>query len=353
MTDTISVLIVDDQRSVRMFLRNILEGMGYRVFESAHGKEGLEVFCRERPDLVLTDLEMPEMGGLAFIAELNDRYINVPIIVVSGKGTLQDAIEAVHRGAWDYLIKPVKDEGMLEIALNRALERSRLLSENLSYRKSLEQQVLAKTDELRQSNNELLLAYDTTIEGWSRALDFRDKETEGHSRRVTDLTLCIARELGMDEEKLVHVRRGALLHDIGKLGVPDSILLKPDHLTDDEFFIMMRHTEIAYSILSPIEFLRPALEIPYCHHEKWDGSGYPRGLKGEEIPLTARIFAIVDVWDALCSDRPYRAAWPQEKALAHIRAQAGTHFDPVVVRVFDRVVSSTANKVKENNDESG
>lgn len=193
-------------------------------------------------------------------------------------------------------------------------------------------------DDLQQSHNELVLAYDTTIEGWSRALDFRDKETEGHSRRVTDLTVKLARKMGFGRERLAHVRRGALLHDIGKLGIPDGILLKPGPLTPKEFKIMKQHTEIAFSLLSPIEFLRPALDIPCNHHEKWNGSGYPRGLKGEKIPLVARIFAVVDVWDALCSDRPYRSAWSSEKALAHIRSQSGNHFDPMVVSLFEEII---------------
>ena len=191
---------------------------------------------------------------------------------------------------------------------------------------------------LQRSNSELLLAYDTTIEGWSRALDFRDQETEGHSRRVTALTLRIAREMGISNEKLVQIRRGSLLHDIGKLGVPDSILLKPGKLTDEEFEIMKTHTEIAFNILSPIEFLRPALDIPYCHHEKWDGSGYPRGLKGEVIPLAARIFAIVDVWDALLSNRPYRPAWPIERVRAHMHSLSGTHFDPDILKTVEDAI---------------
>ena len=187
---------------------------------------------------------------------------------------------------------------------------------------------------LQHSNIDLTLAYDTTIEGWSRAMDLRDKETEGHTRRVTEMTLRIAHELGIKEEEIVHIRRGALLHDMGKMGIPDSILLKPGPLTDEEWIIMKRHPVYAYEMLHQIEYLRPALDIPYCHHEKWDGTGYPRGLKAEEIPLAARIFAVVDVWDALCSDRPYRPAWPKEKVREHIRSLSGTHFDSNVVEVF-------------------
>jgi putative nucleotidyltransferase with HDIG domain len=188
--------------------------------------------------------------------------------------------------------------------------------------------------DLQRSNMELALAYDATIEGWSRALDLRDKETEGHTQRVTEMAERLARALGMSEEELVHMRRGALLHDIGKMGISDTILLKPGSLTDEEWETMRQHPEYAYNLLSPISYLRPALDIPYCHHEKWDGTGYPRGLKGEEIPLAARIFAVVDVWDALRSDRPYRKAWSEEKARAYIREQAGKYFDPRVVEVF-------------------
>ena len=194
-------------------------------------------------------------------------------------------------------------------------------------------------DHLQRSNLALKLAYDATIEGWARALDLRDKETEGHSRRVTDLTVRLAAVLGIQEENLVHVRRGALLHDIGKMGIPDAILLKPGPLTEDEWVVMRRHPQLAFDLLSPVEHLRPALDIPLCHHEKWDGTGYPRQLAGEAIPLAARIFGAVDVWDALTNDRPYRKAWSRDKSLEHIRAQAGTHFDPRVVEAFlDAVV---------------
>ena len=187
---------------------------------------------------------------------------------------------------------------------------------------------------LQRANIELSLAYDATIEGWSYALDLRDKETEGHSLRVTEMTLRLAEGLGLSKSEIVHVRRGALLHDIGKMGVPDHILLKPGPLSSAEWELMKQHPVFAYNMLSRIAYLRPAIDIPYCHHEKWDGSGYPRGLKAEEIPLAARFFAIVDVWDALCSDRTYRPGWPKTKALEHIKEQSGKHFDPRVVSGF-------------------
>ena len=187
---------------------------------------------------------------------------------------------------------------------------------------------------MQRANDELSQAYDSTIEGWSHALDLRDKETEGHTQRVTKMTLELARAMGLNDNELVHFRRGALLHDIGKMGVPDGILLKPGVLTEDEWKIMRQHPQLAYEMLAPIMYLKLALDIPYCHHEKWDGTGYPRGLKGEQIPLAARIFAIADVYDALTSDRPYRVAWSKEKTLGHIRSLAGSHFDPQVVEVF-------------------
>jgi PAS domain S-box-containing protein len=194
--------------------------------------------------------------------------------------------------------------------------------------------------ELRRANAELHLAYDATIEGWSRAMDLRDKETEGHTLRVTEMTMRLARTDGMSEDELVQIRRGCLLHDIGKLGVPDQILFKEGPLTDDEWVLMRKHPTYAYEMLFPIAYLRPALDIPYCHHEKWDGTGYPRGRQGETIPRAARLFAVVDVWDALRSDRPYRAAWPEDRVLEHIRGLSGTHFDPEACRLFDDLIRS-------------
>ncbi|MCL5999482.1 MAG: PAS domain S-box protein, partial [Chloroflexi bacterium] len=195
---------------------------------------------------------------------------------------------------------------------------------------------------LQRSNAELLVAYDTTLEGWSRALDLRDQETEGHTRRVADITLQLARAMHLSDAELVHMYRGALLHDIGKMGVSDNILRKPGPLTDEEWVIMRKHPQYAYEMLSPIKYLRPVLDIPYCHHEKWDGTGYPRGLKGEQIPLPARIFAVVDVWDALRTDRPYRTAWPDDRVHEYIRSQAGAHFDPQVVEAFMNLMTTSA-----------
>jgi PAS domain S-box-containing protein len=240
-------------------------------------------------------------------------YYGLPLIA---KGHIKGVLEIFHRSA-----------------LNTDSEWLNFL-ETLAGQAAIAVDNLELFDRLQRSNDELILAYDATIEGWSRAMDLRDKETEGHTQRVTRMTHQLAGKFGLLDEQLVHIHRGALLHDIGKMGVPDAILLKSGALDEEEFAIMRQHPTFAHEMLSPINFLRPALDIPLCHHEKWDGTGYPRGLKGEQIPLSARMFAVVDVWDALTSDRPYRSAWSKEKALEYIQSQAGTQFDPQVVQVF-------------------
>ncbi len=240
-------------------------------------------------------------------------YAGVPLIA---KGQIKGVLEVYHRSPhrpeseWLNLLETLASEAAI------AIDNSQLFTS------------------LQQSNIELALAYDATIAGWSRAMDLRDKETEGHTQRVTDLTLRLARAMKISDSELIHIRHGALLHDIGKMGVPDNILLKAEILTDDEWKKMRKHPEFAYEMLSSIRYLQPALAIPYCHHEKWDGTGYPRGLKGEDIPLVARIFSIVDVWDALINDRPYRPAWTEEQALKYIQDQSGQSFDPQVVKAF-------------------
>ena len=191
---------------------------------------------------------------------------------------------------------------------------------------------------LQQAQISLEQSYDATLKGWARALDLRDRSTEEHTTRVTELTIRLAKIMGFDEPELTYIRHGAILHDIGKIGIPDNILLKPGQLTPEEWAIMRQHPVYAYEILKPIVYLQPALDIPYCHHEKWNGTGYPRGLKGDQIPLPARIFAVVDVWDALTSSRPYREAWTPEDAFEYIKFQAGHHFDPEIVQAFMKMI---------------
>jgi putative nucleotidyltransferase with HDIG domain len=191
---------------------------------------------------------------------------------------------------------------------------------------------------LQRANLDLGLAYDATIEGWSRAMDLRDHETEGHTLRVTDLTVKLARAMHVSGSQLIAIRRGTLLHDIGKMGVPDSILLKAGPLTDEEWVSMRKHPQLAHDMLASIAYLKDAIAIPYCHHEKWDGSGYPQSLRGDQIPLSARIFAIVDVWDALTNDRPYRKKWTKQKTRKYLQEQTGKHFDPQIVQAFLKIV---------------
>lgn len=245
--------------------------------------------------------------------------------------------------------------GIIELFSRTAMSKS---SSWIEYAKTLARHAMIAIDNhqllarLEQSNADLRHAYEATIEGWSRALDLRDRETEGHTQRVAAMTVYLARRMGYHDEQLVHVRRGALLHDIGKMGIPDSILLKPGPLTPEEWEIMKKHPQAAYDLLYPITYLRPALDIPYCHHERWDGTGYPRGLSGEQIPKAARLFAVADIWDALQSDRPYRRAWPASKIRDHIRSLSGTHLEPAVVDAFLQIdLQKIGASLENSNDE--
>jgi HD-GYP domain-containing protein (c-di-GMP phosphodiesterase class II) len=282
-----------------------------RLGESYAGRAALERRAISISDLSSSAGDMMRAPLLA--AEEFVSYYAAPLVA---KGQVKGVLEIFHRSTLDPNAEWLDFLEALTARAAVAVDNAELFND------------------LQRSNVELALAYDTTLEGWSCALDLRDKETEGHTQRVTEATMTLARAMNVAGAELVHMRRGALLHDIGKMGIPDSILLKPGPLTEEEWVIMRRHPMYAYELLSPIPFLRPALDIPYCHHEKWDGSGYPRGLRGEQIPLSARIFAIVDVWDALRSDRPYRGGWPLAKVREHIRQQSGTHFDPHVVEAF-------------------
>jgi PAS domain S-box-containing protein/putative nucleotidyltransferase with HDIG domain len=303
---------------------NFFIGQGFRTAatQGAHiplgkGYAGQAILDRKAIHINnLSSLETEFQGSPLFPLEEFEQYHCVPLLA---KGKVLGVLEVFERKAPEH---PAQWLDYLE---------------TLAWQTAIAIDSITLFEDLQRANDNLTLGYDATIEGWSRALDLRDHETEGHTQRVTTLTLQLARQMGIEDEELVHIRRGALLHDIGKMGVPDTILLKPGKLTDDEWVLMRKHPQLAYEMLTPILYLKDALDIPHFHHEKWDGSGYPQGLKGEQIPLAARIFAVVDVYDALTSDRHYRKAWTKEKALEHIRAETGKHFDPNVVEAFLRV----------------
>lgn len=218
------------------------------------------------------------------------------------------------------------------------LERKKAQRKLRDLAKTLEAKVIQRTSQLVKSNKQLSESYDRTLLGWAKALELRDRETEGHTKRVTELAVRLAQKMGVSDNQLINIRRGALLHDIGKMGIPDTILLKPGPLSKKERLIMRRHPELAYKMLSSVPFLKPCMNIPLCHHERWDGKGYPRGLKGKRIPLEARIFALADVWDALTNDRPYRKAWSKQKTMGYIQENSGKHFDPQIVEYFRELI---------------
>lgn len=322
------VLIVDDEYIGRETLQSVLEGEGYALEMAENGFQAIEKAKQLLPDVILLDVMMPGMTGFEVCQRIRSdpQIAEIPIIILTALDDRESLLNALKAGADDFISKP----------FDRYELRARLLGIT---RLNRYQKLLQERAKLREANAQLLNAYEATIEGLSNALDLRDRETEGHSRRVTEVTVKLAQALKFNEEEIIHIRRGALLHDIGKIGIPDSILHKPASLSEEEWTNMRKHPQFAYDMLSPIEYLRPALAIPYSHHEKWDGTGYPRGLKGEVIPLAARIFAVVDVWDALTSDRPYRKAWSTEEATQYIKDQSGAHFDPQVVNVFLNMIA--------------
>lgn len=325
--DLPKILIIDDDKYTRAAIEGLLSTEPYELYFASDGMEGISMAITIHPDVILSDVMMPKMDGLEVCRRIRSMpdIAEIPILLITSLDDDQSRIQGLRAGADDFLTKPYNSVELFA-RLQTILRLNR-------YRRIAEQQA-----ELKELNNELLTAYNKTIEGWSQALDLRDKETEGHTQRVTELAIKFARAAGFPEEEIEHLRRGALLHDVGKLGIPDSILHKPGKLTEEEWVIMRKHPVYAYEWLSSIKFLEPALNIPYAHHEKWDGTGYPRGLKGEEIPVVARIFAIVDVWDALCSDRPYRKAMPKAEALEYVLSQSGSHFDPALMEIFAEII---------------
>ena len=324
MSKPLNVLILDDNPAdVELMLIELRKSGFEPSWQLVDNEKDFIAHLKPTLDVILSDYSLPKFTGLQALALRDESGFDIPFILVSSTMDEELAMNYMEKGAADYLMKD--RIARLGPAIVNAIKNARLINE------------------AQRTAGRLAVAYDATIEVWSRALDLRDKEAEGHSQRVTEMTIRLARRMGVNESEIEHMRRGALLHDVGNMGIPDSILLKPGQLTEKEWELMCRHPDFGYELLSSVAFLLPALDIPYCHHEKWDGSGYPRGLKGEEIPLAARIFAVVDVWDALLSDRPYRPAFSKDKALKYIKDQPGKHFDPQVVEAFLDMITSSPN----------
>jgi len=327
------VLIVEDDAQVRGALREVFLADGYQCRLAKNGREGLEAFQRDRPPLILTDIKMPVMDGLDFLKRARALDADAAIIVITGVGDMKTAIESLKCGAYDFITKPVNVEEVL-IAAERALERRQLLTERREYQAMLERRVSEATRDLAAALAELEDTYRATLEALGSALDTRDVGTQAHSRRVVGYSLTIARAFGVDESQMRDIEHGVLLHDIGKIGIPDGILLKPGRLGAEEWKIMRTHPDLGRRLVERIPFLRGAVPIVYHHHERWDGTGYPGNLQGEAIPLGARIFAVADAFDAMTCDRPYSVAISFEAARVEIDRCAGSHFDPAVVKAF-------------------
>ena len=328
------ILVVDDEEPIREIISSMLNAAGYKTRQAASGMEALAILnATGEFELVLSDLMMAELDGIALLERAKEKYPDMPVIMVTAVHDISVALAAIRNGAYDYLLKPFEREQLLAI-VRRALEHRRLKLENRAYQSNLETLVAARTEQLRQAMNDLERSYDITLEALGDALDLKDAETEGHSKRVTAFTIAIARAMGLSAERIRIIARGAFLHDIGKMAIPDAILRKPGALTAEETEIMREHCFRGYQMLKKIPFLAEASEIVYAHQERYDGTGYPRGLKGDEIPLGARIFSIADTLDAITSDRPYRAAQPITVARDEIVRYSGRQFDPEAVKIF-------------------
>ena len=328
------ILVVDDEAPVCRVLTALLERSGYQITAVANAEDALEELAQNPGcQLVLCDVMMPGIDGLAVLDVLCTNFPGLPVVMLTAVHDIHVASNAFRRGAIDYLLKPFERSQLLAVVA-RALEHGLLMKQNAAYRQNLEQIISARTGRLRETMHDLEKSYDITLEAMGDALDLRDSETEGHSRRVTAYTIALARQLGLDADQLRVIARGAFLHDIGKIATPDCILLKPAKLDPAETAIMREHCTRGYEMIRKIPFLRDAAEIIYAHQETFDGKGYPRGLSGEQIPLGARIFAVADTLDAITSDRPYRKGRSFAEARAEIERYSGTQFDPCIVETF-------------------
>lgn len=327
------ILVCDDEEAIREVVSTLLEAQGYRCTVVPDGSQAIQQIQSDSHDLVLSDIVMPEMDGMRLLRQLRDRDKDIPVIMVTAMHDISIALEAIRAGAYDYILKPFEKDQLYH-SVRRALEHRHLVLENRSYQRNLEHLVAERTQQLSITLQNLEQSYDYTLEALGGALDAKDAETEGHCQRVTAVTILIAKIMKVGKELLRHIARGAFLHDIGKMGIPDQVLRKPGPLTNDERELMKRHCDIGYTVLKRIPFLKEAAEIVLSHQEFYNGTGYPRGLKGEEIPIGARIFAVADTFDAMTSDRPYRKALPVSAARAEIQKFSGVQFDPRVVEAF-------------------
>jgi len=328
------ILVVDDEETIREIVSSMLGGAHFQSRQAASGIEALSILeSGEEFDLILSDLMMAEMDGTALLEHSKERFPDVPVVMVTAVHDIQVALQALRNGAYDYLLKPFERDQLLA-TVRRALEHRRLKRENDTYRSNLEALVAARTQQWKTALAELEKSYDITLEAFGDMLAGKDTETAEHTKRVTAYTIAIARKMGLPKEHISVIARGAYLHDIGKMAIPELILNKPGKLTPNETSTMREHAYAGYKMVSKIPFLSEAAEIVYSHQEWFDGSGYPRGLRAEEIPLGARIFSIADTLDAITSDRPYRSGRSYDVARKEIIRCSGTQFDPDIVKVF-------------------
>ncbi len=331
--EPIRILVVDDDDAVRNVIGLLLKEEGYRPTLVDNAEAALELARAEEYPLLITDMKMPGKDGAWLRDRLHETRPETAIIMLTAYGDTEDAVESLHKGATDYLLKPPKVTDLVR-AIERALSTRRLEQARQRYRTGLERRVRDRTAELQQALGDLETTYSTTLWALVAALDAREHEVSNHSQRVVRFTLAIAGRLGVPERDLHDLGRGALLHDIGKIGITDAILLKPGKLTEEEWVVMRTHPQIGYDILKAIPFLGLPAEVVLTHQERFDGTGYPRGLAGEAVPLGARIFAIADTFDAITSDRPYRKKQTAEAARQEMRRCSRTQFDPKCVEAF-------------------
>jgi putative two-component system response regulator len=366
----ITILVVDDEEPIRQTVGYYLEDNDYNVLEAENGRAGLELFEQKKPDLVLVDLRMPEVDGLDVLAHIAGQSPDTPVIVISGTGIIADVVEALRLGAWDYILKPIEDMSVLLHAVNKALERSRLIRENREYSQQLEEKVKIRTAQLEAANRELWENQLQVIRKLGKAAEYKDNETGRHVIRVSLYCGILAEALGLPPETIDLLHLCSPMHDLGKIGIPDNILQKPGPLDPSEWEMMKEHSGIGKDMLQPLSaedidlyrkhtrigedilsgtdstLLEMARKIAAYHHEHWDGSGYPYGLKGEEIPIEARIVTVADIYDALSSQRAYKEPFPEEKCQQTIRSFSGTLLDPAIVEVFFQNIDQIL-KIKE------